>query len=221
MAFPVAIDPATPAGTDPVSGGDDQIRALKQAIVDLLGLPTSVAAQPFYINAAGLSIGVGIASDTTCAFKIGRTDSPGAGISSYQLCVAGTINKFSSGTHALFAGVKLDAPTIGAGAATLTEAATLYITGAPSVGDNQYALHIDAGNARWDGILLGDHNITASAEAGSIVLKNNVWLRSVNAAGTATLPVIRLNTLDLPEIANFTPMTLALYYAIQQGLIFG
>lgn len=41
MALPNKIDPSTPAGTESRSLGDDRIRALKQAIIDILGLPSN------------------------------------------------------------------------------------------------------------------------------------------------------------------------------------
>lgn len=69
----------------------------------------------------------------------------------YGLNIAPTINKASSGTHADFAGVILTAPTIGAGAATLTNATTLKIVGAPSTGTNQRALWVAAGATLFEG----------------------------------------------------------------------
>lgn len=44
MALPNSIDPAAPAGADALSGGANQIRALKQFLVDVFGLPTSPTA---------------------------------------------------------------------------------------------------------------------------------------------------------------------------------
>lgn len=53
----------------------------------------------------------------------------------YQVSITGgTINEAASGAHALFAGLRVDAPTIGAGGATVTNTATVYISGAPSGG---------------------------------------------------------------------------------------
>jgi len=42
MALPASIDPSTPAGADSPSQGDDQFRALKQYLVDVLGFPSAV-----------------------------------------------------------------------------------------------------------------------------------------------------------------------------------
>lgn len=43
MALPNQINPALPAASDPISEGDDQIRALKQALIDIFGIPNAVS----------------------------------------------------------------------------------------------------------------------------------------------------------------------------------
>ena len=56
MAFPVTLDPAAPAGSDSPRLGDDQIRALKQALADIFGLvvsPTSISATIGSVSSAG------------------------------------------------------------------------------------------------------------------------------------------------------------------------
>lgn len=79
------------------------------------------------------------------------TLSPSANANAYTNRFTTTINKAPSGTHALFAGTRFDIPTIGAGASTLTESATVYIEGAPATGTNPYALHVAAGTAKFSG----------------------------------------------------------------------
>lgn len=81
------------------------------------------------------------------------TTNPAANANSFANRFTTTLNKASSGTHALFAGTRFDIPTIGAGASTLTEADTVYIEGAPATGTNVYALHVDNGNVLFDGNL--------------------------------------------------------------------
>lgn len=57
MALPATIDPSSPAGGESLGLGDNQIRDLKQLIVDLFNLvvsPTQITAAPFNISAAGL-----------------------------------------------------------------------------------------------------------------------------------------------------------------------
>ena len=62
-----------------------------------------------------------------------------------------TINKAGSGVHNQFASLHVDPPTIGAGAAALTNAAAIYVVGAPTGATNNYALWVDAGTVRIDG----------------------------------------------------------------------
>lgn len=61
MALPNSINPDTPLGTDAKKFGDDQIRAFKQFVVDILGLPenTPITAAPFNISAAGIITSLG------------------------------------------------------------------------------------------------------------------------------------------------------------------
>jgi|SRR5215472_2922147 len=97
--------------------------------------------------------------------------SPAANANAYANRLQSTINKATSGTHALFAGVRVDPPTIGAGASTLTEAATVYIVDAPSGGSLAYALHVPSGTVRIDGRLnsLGITSFGAFNESITIV----------------------------------------------------
>src|SRR3972149_4977480 len=55
MSLPNQIDPATPTGSSARSLGDDQIRALKQAIIDIFGLPsaTDISNPLFTVNDTG------------------------------------------------------------------------------------------------------------------------------------------------------------------------
>lgn len=57
MSVPVTINPNQPANTDAPSGQAAQLRALKQLIVDLFGLPvdpTPITVAPFEISAGGV-----------------------------------------------------------------------------------------------------------------------------------------------------------------------
>jgi len=67
MALPANIDPNSPASTDQISSGDDQIRALKQFLIDIFGLPanpTNMTAALLDANADGT-----IASSLSIALK--------------------------------------------------------------------------------------------------------------------------------------------------------
>lgn len=79
------------------------------------------------------------------------TTNPAANANSLAHQFTATLNKASTGTHALFAANYFAAPTIGAGGATLTEASTVYIAGPPTLGSAVYALHVATGIARFSG----------------------------------------------------------------------
>lgn len=79
-----------------------------------------------------------------------------------------TLNKAGSGTHSDFTGLLLNPPTIGAGAAALTNASTLKITAAPTGATNNYALWVDAGNVRIDS-LAGAGSRTVVADANGVL----------------------------------------------------
>lgn len=66
------------------------------------------------------------------------------------LWTGGTFTEYSSGTHSIVSGARFDAPTITSGAATLTNAATVSVTGAPSgtVTGGNYALLVQAGDTQ-------------------------------------------------------------------------
>jgi hypothetical protein len=64
----------------------------------------------------------------------------------------------SSGTHTLIAGLRVDPPNITIDTAVVTTAASLYIQAGPTVAANNYALWVDAGASRFDGILTATGN---------------------------------------------------------------
>jgi hypothetical protein len=69
----------------------------------------------------------------------------------YSLKFAPTFNKASSGVHDYFIGLNIQPPTIGGGAATVSNAATLFIGGQPSGATNNYALWVHSGTSRLNG----------------------------------------------------------------------
>lgn len=103
-----------------------------------------------------LQTGAFTGSTNAYASQISSTLTVPANGSGAALTIAPTINKAGSGTHADFASVLLPAPTIGAGAATLTNASTLKISGAPSVGTNKRALWVAAGDTVISGKLVNE-----------------------------------------------------------------
>src|SRR3990167_11131063 len=64
MSLPNQIDPTTPTGSSARSLGDDQIRALKQAIIDIFGLPsaTDISNSLFTVNDTGAITSIRIVS---------------------------------------------------------------------------------------------------------------------------------------------------------------
>lgn len=79
------------------------------------------------------------------------TLTPPAGASAWGSRIQATLNKAGSGTHDDFVNLNVLPPGIGAGAATLTNATTLKIEGAPSVGTNKRALWVASGLVSFDG----------------------------------------------------------------------
>ncbi len=90
-------------------------------------------------------------STTAEGLVLTTTLAPTANNAGYGVRVSPTLVEASSGTHAWMASLKVDAPTVTAGSASVTNAATLRISGAPSAGASNYALYADSGAVRFDG----------------------------------------------------------------------
>jgi hypothetical protein len=150
------------------------------------------------------SLGIGAAPDTRAqlafggsfagssdayALRIVSTLSPTAGSWGLGAVISPTLNRAGSGTHTHMAGVYLGIPTIGAGAAAVTNGTTLYIDGAPSVGTNQRSLWVAAGLVEMNG------NLTL---------------------GTAS-QVYVTNTATTPIVANTTAAGLYGYYRLDRS----
>src|SRR5205809_2197148 len=101
------------------------------------------------------------ATGTAQGFRMGSNLSPGPGGDAYGFNIIPTLNKAGSGTHGNFIGMQVQPPVIGAGAASLTNAATVWITGAPTAATNNYALWVGQGNTELGGFLhvVGDAKI--------------------------------------------------------------
>ena len=113
MALPTTIDPTAPLGTASPSAGDDQLRAIKQLLVDILGLvtdPTQITAAMFATSAAGLMSVVG------STFTVKQLVSTIGTITSDTPGFTGTATWNSSGTT--FNGIKLDVTDTASAAAS-------------------------------------------------------------------------------------------------------
>lgn len=86
-----------------------------------------------------------------------------------------TLAEAASGTHTLFTSLRVRAPTISAGGASLTNAAALYVQSAPTAATNNYALWIDAGTTRLDGVLLQATVTTLANDATPSVSAGNLF----------------------------------------------
>lgn len=95
---------------------------------------------------AGVGAGYGLYANTTLTAPVNGQCA--------QINIDTIINKAASGTHANFDGIVINAPTIGVGAAALTNATALRIVGAPATGTNKRALWVQAGLAQFDGTIL-------------------------------------------------------------------
>lgn len=67
MSLPNQVDPTTPTGSSARSLGDDQIRALKQAIIDIFGLPSAIdiSSAVATINSSGQITSLNISASST------------------------------------------------------------------------------------------------------------------------------------------------------------
>ena len=98
-------------------------------------------------------------------------------------------NTSGSGTAAKFTQVNFEAPTLAAtnSSVTTSDAATLYISGAPSAGTNQtitrgWAVWVDAGNVRFDGSLYAG-TTEAMDSSGLVTVANQ---SNITGVGTIT-----------------------------------
>lgn len=120
---------------------------------------TGTVAFPLVIGGSGwTSGGIGM---------VGLSISPAAGSSPALEFIAGTIVESGSGTHTYEAGLNVDPPTITAGAATATDAATVRISGATTatVTGTNSSLLVAAGVTRlYGGVQVGSTGSTLLAE---------------------------------------------------------
>lgn len=155
-------------------------------------LKFSLSATGGFVFASAGRHGIGIAADNRCGLLIGGSPTTigtavdiGTGFeqtvagqvnnNAYGVAFSGgssaiTLNKAGSGTHADFACVYIGPPNIGAGGAALTNATTLKIGAAPTVGTSQKALWC-LGAAQFDG--------------GTVITTSAVGTNTTAAASTA------------------------------------
>ncbi|HUW57617.1 MAG TPA: tail fiber domain-containing protein [Planctomycetota bacterium] len=108
-----------------------------------------------------------------------------------------TIAEYSSGNHPIVAGTYLYRPTISAGVATVTEASTLYVENAPSaVGASNYAIHVAAGNVKFDGTGNDVGTITTGVWQGTDIAATYLADTAVTPASYGSATAIPTFTVD-------------------------
>ncbi len=118
---------------------------------------------------------------------IGPTLVPAANADAMGLFIQPTITEAGSGTHAIFASAYLSPPTVNAGAASVTDAATLYIANEPSVvGATNLGLFVGAGDNRIrDRLLVGDTTLPDQTTYLTVHGNNNSSQVTLERAGTS------------------------------------
>lgn len=105
----------------------------------------------------------------------------------YGLTVFPTINPYTSGTHAQVASLVATPFLVGGGAATITDASTLWVNGAPTCGANNYAVLAPSGVSSF-GILRETTGEAWSAYTPTISADTGTW-------GAPTITSARYRTL--------------------------
>lgn len=90
------------------------------------------------------------------------------GQNGYGFYLNPVLSSSASGTNALIANAYFDAGTWTNGGATITEASTVYIKAAPSIGASKYALHVAAGLSSFGGGILTAPTVYASLPASPV-----------------------------------------------------
>lgn len=164
---------------------------------DRLGIGTSSPSSLLHVTGtvsgnSGVTLAptVNQTSSIHALFRVAGTLNPRANDNSHVAFWQSTINKASSGTHAFFSGCRIDPPTIGAGASTLTKAATLSIGDLPSGATINAALDVEITGA---GIGINVTNVstgvkvtTTGTGAGLALTSGNTTWTRMEIANTST-----------------------------------
>ena len=165
-------------------------------------LPDSSSALSANGNTAGISRALSFAQQLK----------PLANISTYGIFAGGTVTTAATGTHAMIAQGYFNAPSVTSGGASVTNTATVYISGqsTATVTGTNYALWVDAGLSALDGnVTIGGTdltlngtntgiNITGISTEPSAPASGTLRLYSKSIAGKMTLKVKSPSGLDYP-----------------------
>jgi hypothetical protein len=122
---------------------------IRQRAITIPASPSAIEIQ----NRFGANTMIGADTTPAAVLDIAGSHFPAASALGRVTRIAGTVREAGSGVHARLMGLEVTAPTITAGVATVTDAATVYIsaaTGATVTGTDN-ALWVDAGASRFDG----------------------------------------------------------------------
>lgn len=169
-------------GQDTLTGGRLGVGAAPAAVLDIEG-PFSPA-----ISGPG-------------ALNVASTITPTNNSDVYYAEIQSKVTTPASVTTNTVQGLRVDVPsiTLGAGSA-LTTASSVYVAGAPTVGTTKWGLFVDGttDTSRFAGNLqVGGTYNNAGAQAnfgGAIRLPNNLYLYGRNAANSADVAIVKLNT---------------------------
>jgi hypothetical protein len=87
--------------------------------------------------------------------NVGGTANTKASYNAYGVYIHPTLTEAASGNHVIMAGTRFNQPAITVGAATVTDAVSVYISGAPSatVTGKNYSFWVDLGETRLDNLV--------------------------------------------------------------------
>lgn len=131
-----------------------------------LGIGATAILGGFAINIGGSGYTNGITMTPSISAPVGSSPA--------MISVSGTIIEASSGTHNVIAGISISAPTITPAAASVTNAATLFVNNATSatVTGGNYSILVASGTSRFNGDVVIGSGTTYSTGGYDIAVRN-------------------------------------------------
>src|SRR5437660_1443352 len=121
----------------------------KTSTTGSVGIGTQTPTGQLHIG--GSLSAIDVSDGAASIFRINTNVTAPAGYDIYALKFSPTFTKAGSGTHSYFVGVNIQPPTISGSGASITNAVSLFVGGAPSGATNNYAFWVGGGSARFDG----------------------------------------------------------------------